>query len=370
VDICSGLRDKGFDVRLAYSSKGGRLQLKPSFLFDKINHSKIPCYDVPEMRHEPTPFLDLLSLWQLYCLFRKIRPYIVHTHMSKAGILGRFAAALAKVPHIFHSVRGWSFYPYQHRPIVRKCFISMERLAASCSQKLLSVSDQQIEDGLKEGIGIDQDYIKVRSGIKLTGFAKDESAVDTLYRELKIPIGTTIVGGVLGLEKSKAPFDFLAVAERVNRDFPEVHFLLVGDGSLRESLLTAIKKKNLSHRFQVLGFRDDVPSLLNIMNVFLLTSHWEGLPRVLIEALSTKIPIVATAVGGIPTIINHGINGFLAPPGDIDCLTQLVISLLTNRTSAQEIGMATPGKILQEFSLPYVIQKYQDIYEPLIHYYP
>lgn len=365
VNICVGLRRRGLDVRMAYSSAGGRRFCGNELLDQRLKEGEVPLYDMPRMRRDLNPYYDLLAVGQLRRLIREVRPEIVHTHMSKAGVLGRLAASLEKTPCVIHSVRGWSFYAVGSA-LKRRAFISIERFSARLTDKMLAVSPQLVADGLRVGIGSPGDYLVVRSGIAVGDFLTVSTDTCTLRRSVGIPDGTPVVGTVMALVEQKAPLDFAATAAEVLRALPRTHFLVVGDGPLREQLKEMIRGKAIEENFHLVGHRTDVSSLLGVMDVFLLTSRWEGTPRVLLEAMTTGVPVVATRVGGVPEIVEHDKSGLLAPPGDVESLARHTIRLLENPAEALELGRQARRHVADEFDLSTVIVRHEQLYAELL----
>jgi glycosyltransferase involved in cell wall biosynthesis len=366
VNICVGLRQRGFDVRLLYSSRGGSHRLETLTLQQTLLKESIPIYDAPHLRRGSSPLHDLLALRQLRKIIKQEQPEIVHTHMSKAGVIGRMAAALAKTPHIVHSVHGWSFYR-PASPILRRTFIALERLSARYTDIMLAVSTQQILDGLRAKIGKPPDYIICRPGVELKKFrGVGDAHGQQLRKELSLPPGMPVVGTVMSLIEAKSPLDFVAVAACVLNIRPDVHFLVVGDGPLRGAMHEALAHRGVIDRLHFTGLRTDVPRLLKLMDVFLLTSRWEGMPRVILEAMAAGIPVVSTSVGGVPEVIEHGQSGLLAPPGDHESLAHNVLALINEPERARRIAEKAERRLTDEFDLESVVTRHVKIYEELL----
>ena len=365
VNICVSLRRRGLDVRVAHSSAGGRRFCASELLYQRLREEGVPLYDVPRMRRGVNPYQDFLALVQLRRLIREVRPEIVHTHMSKAGVLGRLAASLEKTPCVVHSVRGWSFYG-GGSALKRRTFISLERFSARLTDKMLAVSARQVADGLKVGIGSPGDYLVVRSGIDVGQFQVGRSDADALRQGLCIPPGAHVVGTVMALVEQKAPLDFVATAVEVLRDRPGTHFLVVGDGPLREQMKEAIRREAIQESFHLVGHSTDVPRLLAVMDLFLLTSRWEGTPRVILEAMMTGVPVVATSVGGVPEIIEHDRSGLLAPPGDVESLKRHVVRLLENPAESRDLSQQARRNVAAEFDISTVTDKHEQLYAELL----
>jgi glycosyltransferase involved in cell wall biosynthesis len=364
VGICAELRRRGVDVHLAHSSRGGRSDMGHDILKCRLCDACVPVHDVPEMLRSIHPLHDGRALRRFQSLIRELRPTIVHTHMSKAGVIGRTAAVTQRVPTIIHTVRGWSFYVTKSR-ILCTAMIKIERALARRTHRLFSVTEQLVRDGLARNIGHADRYSVVRSGICIRQFQASGRADSVCRGELDLPPSAPIVGSVMGLTRQKAPLDFVATCERVAREIPDAHFVVVGDGPLRGSMSDAIGRCGLRDRFRLVGLRRDVPSLLRLMDVFLLTSHWEGLARVLMEAVAAEVPIVATDVGGVRDLIDHGRSGFVAPVGRVDVLATHVVDLLSDETMARSVATTAAKTLSSEFDMSAVVSHHESVYDAI-----
>lgn len=365
VNICVSLRRRGLDVRVAHSSAGGREFCASDLLYQRLREGEVPLYDVPQMRRDVSPYHDFLALTHLRRLIREVRPEIVHTHMSKAGVLGRLAASLEKTPCVIHTVRGWSFYS-AGSTLKRRAFIYLERFSARLTDKMLAVSPRQVADGLAVGVGSPDDYLVVRSGIDVGQFQAGVSDTRELRHGLGIPPGVPVVGTVMALVEQKAPLDFVATAAEVLRARPDTHFLVVGDGPLREQMTELIRAKAIGERVHLVGHSTDVPRLLGVMDLFLLTSRWEGMPRVILEAMAAGVPVVATSVGGVPEIVEHGKSGLLAPPGNVELLKRHTVRLLENPAEARQLSRRASRDVAAEFDISTVTARHEQLYAELL----
>jgi glycosyltransferase involved in cell wall biosynthesis len=269
---------------------------------------------VPELVHPVAPLRDLAAVLRLRALFKARRIDLVHTHSSKAGVLGRLAALLAGVPVVVHTVHGWSFNDTQGGA-TRRAFVDVERLAAGWAERLITVSARDRERGLALGIGRPEQYALVRSGIDLEAFRTPRTAPEEVRRRLGLTPEQIVVGTLTCLKAQKAPLDFVRAAAAAHAREPRLRFILAGDGEQRPAVEALIAELGLGGVVQLLGWRRDVTDLLHAMDLFLLTSRFEGLPRAVLQALAAGRPVVATAVDGTPEVIQHRSTGLLVPPG-------------------------------------------------------
>ncbi|RLC78504.1 MAG: glycosyltransferase family 1 protein, partial [Chloroflexi bacterium] len=258
-------------------------------LIEEFRTRDIPLTIEPALVREINPLKDLLALFRLTRFIRRGRYTIVHTHSSKAGILGRWAAYLAGTPIIVHTVHGWGHHDRQS-PLVRRSYILLERVTQRITDKLIVVSPRNIEKGLADGIGTPEKYITIRSGIELDRFRRPSRSREDVRAELGIPVDSAVVGTVTRLSPQKAPLDFLDAAAHVAAQQPNVHFVIVGDGPLRADVEAQVVTLKLTERIHLTGLRRDVPDLLHSFDIFALSSLWEGLPRVLPQAMAAGLP--------------------------------------------------------------------------------
>ncbi len=329
-------------------------------LIEEAVQKGVKLFILPELVRELNPLKDTIAFIKLIILLRKKRYSIIHTHSSKAGILGRFAAVIAGTPVIIHTVHGWSFHDYMST--FRKSFyITLERTTAKFTDKIIVVTNRDIDKGLKHRIGEPDQYQLIRSAIPLDEFLTplDETI---LRQELGIPSEAFVVGTVGRLSPQKNPLDWIEISARIASQNPNCCFLMVGDGPLRNQVESQIKKLNLENKVILCGLRRDVSRLLSIMDVFLLTSLWEGLPRVLPQAMCREVPIVAYATDGVSEIIQHGISGMICPQGDIDSAAQYCIQLLNSPELRERIIQNAKAVATEQFDLRIMIKQLEELY--------
>ena len=292
---------------------------------------------LPELKHPISPLWDFRCFKKLKALMNAERIDIVHTHSSKAGILGRYAARAARVPVIVHTIHGFSFNDFQGR-LKKSVFIALERAAAKFTDALIAVTTADVEKGLKYGVGTKELYSVIHSSIDLDEFsAKYDTA--GIRGGLGIKPEEKVAGMIACFKEQKDPVAFVKVAAEVVKAVPDAKFIMVGDGELRGRVEAEIKSNGLSGRVILAGWRKDVAPLLSIFDVLVLTSLWEGLPRVFPQAMAAKKPIVATLVDGAKEALIDGVNGFVCEPKDVKGLAEKVIYLFKNPSEAVKMGL-------------------------------
>lgn len=324
----------------------------------------IPLTILPELVREISPFKDLLALAKLTWFMRQGRYHVVHTHSSKAGILGRVAARLAGVPVIVHTVHGWGFYDGQH-PALRTLYITLEKLADRCCDRLIVVSRLNADKGLAVGISRPEKYVTISGGIDVETYAHPTVDRVAMRSALGIPAGAPVVGTVGRLSPQKAPLDWMRAAAMVAQAVPEVRFVYVGDGPLRPAVETLIAELELTDKVILTGLRRDIPDLLAVFDVFALSSLWEGLPLVALQAMAAGLPVVCTQVDGTAEAIVDGVTGLLVPPAQPRALGEAIVSLL--RDPARMQRMATAGRRrAEDFSLRKMVVTIDALYQELL----
>lgn len=308
-----------------------------------------------------SPIKDIISIFEICRFIKKNGIEAVHTHSSKAGILGRWAARLSGVKSIIHTVHGWSFHDYQS-PLFRKFYIWLERLAAKFTDLIIVVSERDKERGLANNIAGAQAYRLVRYGIDKNRLEIKDGFI---RQELGLRDDDVVVGSIACLKPQKSPEDFVKLAASINKSFPQVKFLLVGDGKLRSKIEALISQHHLERNIVLTGWRKDIPRLLSAMDIFVLTSLWEGLPISVLEAMASSLPVVATDTGGVREVISEGSNGYMVARRDISQMENRVVGLLKNEELRRRMGARGRISIGDDFSVKAMSEKIRDLYQEL-----
>jgi glycosyltransferase involved in cell wall biosynthesis len=309
--------------------------------------SGLRCVWIPSLVREVHPFKDFRTLFALWRLFRRERPDIVHTHSSKAGILGRWAAWLAGVPVIFHTVHGFGFNDFQ-RPVVRDFYIWLERVTARITTKLVLVSYANAETGEKNRVFRRGDWILCRAGISIDEYL-EEKPRRAMLPNWGIATDKVVVGMVACFKPQKSPVDFVDVAARVLEKQKDLHFVMAGDGELRPAVEQRIRERGIGQHITLLGWQKEteMPEVYRNLDIVVLTSLWEGLPCVFSEAMASGLPIVATNVDGAREAIVDGDNGFLHEPHDIEGMARSVLELVSDPELRREMGRKGKTRVME-----------------------
>jgi len=296
---------------------------------------------------EVRPLKDAIAFLKLWRLFRRERPDIVHTHSTKAGIIGRWAAKLAGVPFIFHTAHGFGFNDFQ-RPAVRNLYISLERLTAKITTKLFVVSYANADKAEKCGMTRPGDWVLARDSISVDEFLHERPRRQKL-RAWRVPEDKVIVGMVACFKPQKSPEDFVEVAARVLAKTQLAHFVMAGDGELRQSIEERIRRHGIGGHITLLGWQseNEMPEVYRNLDVVVLTSLWEGLPCVFSEAMACALPIVATNVDGAREAILEGENGYLHDPHDIEGMARSVLKLIADADLRRTMGRRGKSRVME-----------------------
>jgi glycosyltransferase involved in cell wall biosynthesis len=316
-------------VALARDGYGGRLAVglaeSDGASVDDARRRGIALVDMPGLGREVGP-RDVAALAQLTALMRRERPSIVHTHTSKAGFVGRLAARLARVPAVIHQPHGHIFYGY-YGPRRTALYVTLERLAARWTDRIVTLTERGTEEHLARGIGRRAQYRTVPSGVPTAALRAHSPGRAVARQALGLSEEAFVVGGLGRLVAVKG-FDLLVAALPVlAAAVPSARVLLVGDGPERDALEAQAAARRVSDRLQIRGATADIARCLAACDVLAAPSRNEGMGRALVEAMALGVPVVGAAVGGIPAVIGDGECGRLVAPENVAALTEALIEL-------------------------------------------
>lgn len=290
------------------------------------------------------PVGDVRALIALITYFRRTRPDVVHTHSSKAGILGRVAARLAGVPVVVHTLHGPSYHDRQ-RPVVRRTILEMERLWARFTDGFIAVADALAEEFVRDQVCPASRIVTIGSALDAGAFPADPSAARRALRaEFGAGDGTPIIVTVGYLTRGKG-FDVLIdAAALVLAELPDTLFLIVGPvleaSDDQDSFRAQIARLGIGDRVILTGGRDDVPAILAAADIFVQVSWREGLSRALLEAMFSGLAVIATDVYATAEVVHDGETGILIPPGDASLLASRLMELLRHPERMRSLGEA------------------------------
>ncbi len=339
-------------------------------LLSRVNPST-PLIIVPELGRRISPLADLVTFVKLYRIIRKGRFHIVHTHSSKAGVLGRLAAKLARTPLIVHTIHGLAFHEYQ--PWVANWLArSIKMICAPMTDHYLSVSRLIGQKVVDAHVVPQEKLTTVYSGMELDWFLHPKADPSSVRREFGIPPDAPVVGKIARLFPLKGHEQLLDAAPEVVRRHPGVRFFLIGDGILQKSLQDRARRQGILEQFVFAGLvpRERIPDMLCAMDVLVHTSLREGIARVLPQALAMGKPCVTFALDGAPEVVIHGETGFLVKPGDSAGLADCIATLLADPELRARMGAAGRRLVVKEFRAETMVEKTAAVYSMLLKRHP
>jgi glycosyltransferase involved in cell wall biosynthesis len=303
---------------------------------------------------------DFRAFFEIWKLIKKSKPLIVHTHSSKAGLLGRLVAKLAGIPIIVHTPHGHVFFGY-FGSFKTKIFILLEKVASRITYKIVALTNREKEDHIMFRIANKDKFIVIPSGVELNKFKEvPYNEKQNFKKELGVPQNSLIVGTVGRLEPVKAPEFLIEAAKYIIPKYPTTYFIFAGDGHLKQNLEKKASDFGIKNNIIFLGWRNDIAKIISTYDIFALPSLNEGMGRVLVEAMALGKPIVASNAGGIPDLVTHGKNGFLVPPKDPRELANYIQILIEDEEKRAKMGEA--GKEMAEnFSKEKMVELYKEL---------
>lgn len=338
-------------------------------IFDKVKNNNFNIIQIKGLKWKLNFLYDPIVLIKLIKMMRKKRYAIVHTHTTKAGILGRIAARIAGVPVIVHGLHGSTFQAFNSGLLNWLLFL-FERLTGRFTDAYISVSGVLSEKYIERGIGKKENYHTVYSGMELETFYRVRGKIDCRkkQRELGIDSGDFVIGNVARLEKRKGHKFLIDAFKNVveeRKDCP-LKLLIIGEGEERGNLENYVREANLEKKVIFTGYREDVEELMAVMDIFVLTSLREGLPRVLVQAAAVGMPSIAFNVDGVPEIIEDNHNGFLVKAGDVKQLTKRIIQYIDHKELLVLHGKNGRELIKGKWSIEDMVEKIDKIYVNLV----
>ena len=358
------LKQQGYDVSAVCSP--GLL-----IMHDGLTEDGIPVKLI-KITSAITPFQDVRAVVQLVRHFRCRRFDIVHTHSLKPGLLGRFAARLARVPLVVHTLHGFFFYDGM-APAARSFWKRMEKLGMMLGDYTLSQSQEDIETAIREGICKPDRIGYLGNGIDLEEFYPTRISAEQIRakrRELGVSDGEKVVAMAGRLLVEKGYLEFFEAARLIQQQDRRVRFWAMGASQPSRQgaiSLADLQARGLDQSISFLGMRSDMPELLAAVDVFVLPTHGrEGIPRVLMEASTMGKPIVATDVRGCREAVLHGQTGLLVPPRNATALAEAVLTLLDNSDLASRLGSAARAYALEHFDERVYFERLHAAYQMLL----
>jgi len=352
-DLANNL-GREFEVAVALGEQG-----KDGKLAKKLEENNIKYYIIPHLKRSISPLNEILAFFEISKLIKNYQPNIIHLNSSKISILGSLAGLFIKLKiknlKIIYTVHGWVFNEPLPAP-VKWFYLWAEKFTAKFKDKIICVSESDRQVALKYKIAPVEKLITIHNGLAPVNFYTREEALPLLAKERAG--GEVFIGSIGNLYKTKG-FEYLIEAADIltHKLNTPATFIIIGEGKEREALKNLIAKYNLKNNFILAGSIDEAARLLPAFDVYVCSSVKEGLSYTLIEAMQAGRPIVATAVGGNPEMIENEKTGLLSKPADARDLAEKIKTLLNNKTLALELGQNAKAKAMAEFGLEKMVEQ-------------
>ncbi|TWT80124.1 Alpha-D-kanosaminyltransferase [Planctomycetes bacterium CA13] len=344
------------------------LTCEPGPLSEAAAALGVTCHYEPRLKRSISPLNDFRTYQRLREMMRRERFDLVHTHSSKTGVLGRMAASAAGVPCVVHTVHGFAF-PAAKYPAVRRFYQWCEKRCGQMTHALVCLNPDDRQIAINE-LEVDPSRVQViANGVDIEAFRPIENPADRIAERSKRFGGDPerpVVMMVGRLWNQKKPQLFVRSAIQLLQNGSPAEFYLAGDGKLHKQLEDEIAEAGVADRVHLLGWQDDVDSLIPLADVMVLPSLWEGMPIVLLEAHACGVPIVASDIPGNRECVNDGVDGYLVPKNDLKSLSDRIALLVNDSALRRSMGSAGRGKIVERFDIVHRQTTILELYSQLL----
>ncbi len=359
---CEGLHRRGHEVLLLSGPETG----PEGSLQDRAAQGGYAFELVESLGREIRPLRDWRCRRELARRLRAWCPDVVHTHSSKAGVLGRLAARDAGVPTIIHTIHGMSFNRTQPA-LKRKLFASLERRCARFTDRIVTVADAMVEQCLAANVGRPEQFQTVYSGMDVEAFDPNRYDREAVRRAWGFREDAVIVGTVARLFANKGYEQLIpAMAEAARRD-ERLRFVWIGGGAWTERLRAELDLALLSEHVVLPGLvpPSKIPELLSGVDMLVHPSQWEGLPRAVVQALLMERPAISFDIDGAPEVVIPGETGILVPLNDVSGLADAMVELARDPERRARYGQAGRARCLRQFDARQMGEALERIYSQL-----
>ena len=338
---------------------GGASESDEFSKYKELKNRGIKIQLVGAMQRKTDAIKDFIALYKMYKIIQQEKPIIIHTHTAKAGTIGRIAALLAGVPLIFHTFHGHTFHSY-FPWYLTAFFLFIERLLARFTTKIIAISPSQKHELV--------DVYRVAPANKVTvvrlGFELEPFATISHNGFLKEKLGIPADAYLLGIIGRLAPIKNMDMALRVLAllQHKNIHLIVVGDGTERAILEQRANQLGIAEKTHFWGWETDVAKIYSGIDMLLLTSKNEGTPVTIIEAMASRVPVVATRVGGVPDVIQHGESGFLCKLDDDKKMAEQITFLLESPSTLQQICNQARRSVLEIYTVQRLVRDIDRLY--------
>lgn len=359
---CAAQARAGHEVHLAY----GPIYGPEGSLLEEAKASGAVLHEISSMRRAVNPWHDLCCYAELKKLIREVKPDIVHSHSSKAGIIARAAGWKQRVPVVIHTVHGLPFHN-QQSTLVHRLYVTLERWAAKRCHHLIAITPAMVDAFEAADITMGEAFTVIPSGVDLSRFEIAQDAKAEAKRKLGVDQDAPVIALLARLDALKGHDDLLDILPRLVERFPEIQLLFIGDGWRREHLEKRIAEADFSQQVHLMGLipHEEVRDILPAADVKILPSYQEGQSRTLIEALLCGCGIVAYDVGGIPSICIDGDTGKLVPVGDRQALADAIVWMIEHPEKRDSMVKRGQQLVREKFSAEYMTRELEKLYQRL-----
>ncbi len=363
--LTKGLEERGYKTTLAAGSLA-RGESSMSFVAEELGVKVDP---ISQLHREISPLYDTLSVVRIVSLIRRFRPHILHTHTAKAGAIGRFAAVAAREarpPVIVHTFHGHVLRGY-FGPARTRAFREIERLLALATTRLVAVGPEVRDDLVELGVAPPEKFSVIRLGIDLDSrIAGSDTSRAELRQLFGVPDERFVVGWIGRMTPIKRLQDALLAFRGLRARGVAATLCIVGDGPERDAIERRARELGIVRDTLFVGYQRDVARYYDFLDAFLLPSGNEGTPVVAIESLAARRPVVATAVGGVPDVIENGRHGFLVPVGDVAAMVDALERLARDPELRDELGSAGRERVLERYRVERLVDDVDVLYRELL----
>jgi glycosyltransferase involved in cell wall biosynthesis len=357
LDLANNLDKTRFEVAVAFG---------PGYPLDEVFlKAGIETFHVC-MSRNIAPLINAKGFFQIYRLLKQGEFDIVHTHCSIAGFLGRIAAKLAGCPIIIFQDQGFAF-TRGSLGIVKYIYLFIERLLEPITDQYVTVSNTLKQIGLRHKILRPNKVTVIYNGIDPRQIESSSADKVIKKKELGLDSSFTVVGIIGRLEPQKRVDIFLKGASMIRKSDMETQFLVVGDGPLRNKLEAVAEDLKIKDKVFFAGWKTDVFEMLDVIDVLCLTSSWEGMPLVVLEAMAMGKPVIATKVRGIEEVVEDGKTGILIPLEDPHALSEACMKLIRDKALISVMGGEARTRFEQLFTIERMIHEYESVYTNMIN---
>ncbi|HEY7537976.1 MAG TPA: glycosyltransferase family 4 protein [Gaiellaceae bacterium] len=363
--LTKGLEERGYRTTLAAGSLA-RGESSMAFVADELGVQVDP---IAQLHREISPVYDTLSVARIVGLIRRLRPHILHTHTAKAGAIGRFAALAAgeaRPPIVVHTFHGHVLRGY-FGPAPTRAFREIERLLARSTTRLVAVGPEVRDDLVELGVAPAEKFSVIRLGIDLDSrIAGSDASRAELRRLFGVPDDRFVVGWIGRMTPIKRLEDVLLAFRGLRARGVDATLCIVGDGPERDAVERQAHELGIVREILFVGYQRDVAPYYAFLDAFLLPSGNEGTPVVAIESLAARRPVVATAVGGVPDVLEDGRHGFLVRVGDVEAMAGALERLARDPELRTRLGTAGRERVLERYRVDRLVADVDSLYRELL----